>query len=78
LFETTIRVVGGLLGAHELSGDKLFLDKALELADRMLIAFNRCEGPAPQAHTLPSSILPGTCWLWCIAPSVAACVLGTL
>lgn len=44
LFETTIRVVGGLLGAHELSGDKLFLDKALELADRMLIAFNSSSG----------------------------------
>ncbi len=64
MFETTIRVVGGLLGAHELSGDKLFLDKALELADRMLIAFNRCEVPTPQAHTHPfpfSFLAPTAC-----------------
>ena len=40
LFETNIRIVGGLLGAFELSGDQLFLDKATELATRMLIAFD--------------------------------------
>ena len=34
LFETTIRVLGGLLSAYHLSGDKLFLDKATELGDR--------------------------------------------
>jgi hypothetical protein len=40
LFETNIRVVGGLLGAFELSGDRMFLMKAAELADKLLIAFN--------------------------------------
>eukprot|EP01116_Phalansterium_solitarium_P018710 TRINITY_DN5057_c0_g1_i1.p1 TRINITY_DN5057_c0_g1~~TRINITY_DN5057_c0_g1_i1.p1 ORF type:complete len:606 (-),score=254.80 TRINITY_DN5057_c0_g1_i1:179-1996(-) len=44
LFETTIRVMGGLLGAFELSRDKLFLDKARELADRFLPAFNTPTG----------------------------------
>ena len=34
LFETTIRVLGGLLSAYHLSGDKVFLDKATELGDR--------------------------------------------
>lgn len=29
LFEVTIRVLGGLLAAYHLSGDKLFLDKAV-------------------------------------------------
>ena len=29
LFETTIRVLGGLLSAYHLSHDKLFLDKAV-------------------------------------------------
>ena len=42
VFETNIRVVGGLLGAYELSGDDLFLHKAAELAERLLIAFNTC------------------------------------
>lgn len=29
LFEVTIRVLGGLLGAYHLSADRLFLDKAV-------------------------------------------------
>lgn len=29
LFETTIRVLGGLLSTYHLSGDELFLDKAV-------------------------------------------------
>lgn len=40
-FETTIRVMGGLLSAYHLSGgDPLFLEKAREIADRMLPAFD--------------------------------------
>jgi endoplasmic reticulum Man9GlcNAc2 1,2-alpha-mannosidase len=40
VFEITIRVVGGLLTSFHLSNDKLFLNKAVELADILLIAFN--------------------------------------
>ncbi|ETW86588.1 glycoside hydrolase family 47 protein [Heterobasidion irregulare TC 32-1] len=44
-FETTIRVLGGLLSAYHLSGeDALFLDKAKELADRLLPAFDTPSG----------------------------------
>lgn len=32
VFETTIRYLGGLLGAYELSGDRLMLERAEELA----------------------------------------------
>ena len=32
LFETTIRVLGGLLSTFHLSGDKIFLEKARDLA----------------------------------------------
>ncbi|KAG0252001.1 mannosyl-oligosaccharide alpha-1,2-mannosidase [Actinomortierella ambigua] len=40
LFETTIRVLGGLLSAYDQSGhDKVFLDKAVDLADRLMAAF---------------------------------------
>jgi endoplasmic reticulum Man9GlcNAc2 1,2-alpha-mannosidase len=40
-FETTIRVLGGLLSAYHLSGkDQLYLDKAVDLADRLMVAFD--------------------------------------
>ena len=32
LFETTIRVLGGLLSAYHLSGDRVFLDKAVSVS----------------------------------------------
>ncbi|KAJ4826381.1 mannosyl-oligosaccharide alpha-1,2-mannosidase [Turnera subulata] len=44
VFETTIRVVGGLLSAYDLSGDKVFLDKAKDIADRLLPAWNTPTG----------------------------------
>eukprot|EP01122_Echinamoeba_exundans_P013316 TRINITY_DN5796_c0_g1_i1.p1 TRINITY_DN5796_c0_g1~~TRINITY_DN5796_c0_g1_i1.p1 ORF type:complete len:561 (-),score=93.02 TRINITY_DN5796_c0_g1_i1:51-1733(-) len=43
-FETTIRYLGGLLAAHELSGEKVLLEKAKLLADRMLPAFQTQTG----------------------------------
>ncbi|KAG9284883.1 hypothetical protein G9A89_003806 [Geosiphon pyriformis] len=40
LFETTIRILGGLLSAYHLSGnDTIYLDKARDLGDRLLGAF---------------------------------------
>nr|XP_061836739.1 endoplasmic reticulum mannosyl-oligosaccharide 1,2-alpha-mannosidase-like [Nerophis lumbriciformis]XP_061836740.1 endoplasmic reticulum mannosyl-oligosaccharide 1,2-alpha-mannosidase-like [Nerophis lumbriciformis] len=39
LFETTIRVLGGLLSTYHLSGDQLFLDKAKDLGSRLMPAF---------------------------------------
>ncbi|KAG6763322.1 hypothetical protein POTOM_030736 [Populus tomentosa] len=44
VFETTIRVVGGLLSAYDLSGDKVFLEKARDIADRLLPAWNTPTG----------------------------------
>ncbi|KAJ2378845.1 hypothetical protein IW150_000543 [Coemansia sp. RSA 2607] len=40
VFETVIRYLGGLLSAYELSQDKIFLQKATEVANAMLPAFN--------------------------------------
>mmetsp|Transcript_70469 Transcript_70469/g.229119 ORF Transcript_70469/g.229119 Transcript_70469/m.229119 type:complete len:838 (+) Transcript_70469:224-2737(+) len=40
VFELVIRGVGGLLGAHALSGRQVFLDRAVELGNRLLPAFN--------------------------------------
>jgi len=44
LFECTIRVLGGLLSTYSLSGDKVFLDKAIDLGDRLMYAFNQNSG----------------------------------
>uniref|UniRef100_A0A1D1XN11 alpha-1,2-Mannosidase n=1 Tax=Anthurium amnicola TaxID=1678845 RepID=A0A1D1XN11_9ARAE len=44
VFETTIRVVGGLLSAYDLSGDKIFLEKARDIADRLLPAWDTSSG----------------------------------
>ncbi|KAL6331920.1 hypothetical protein AAG906_020269 [Vitis piasezkii] len=44
VFETTIRVLGGLLSAYDLSGDKVFLEKAQDIADRLLPAWNTPSG----------------------------------
>ncbi|XVE71909.1 hypothetical protein DITRI_Ditri10aG0189000 [Diplodiscus trichospermus] len=44
VFETTIRIVGGLLSAFDLSGDDIFLQKARDIADRLLPAWNTESG----------------------------------
>jgi mannosyl-oligosaccharide alpha-1,2-mannosidase len=51
VFETTIRALGGLLGAYTLSQDKVFLDKARDLGDRLLKAFRGPQGlPFARIH----------------------------
>lgn len=44
LFETTIRVLGGLLSAFHLSGDNIFLEKAKDLGQRLMGAFTSASG----------------------------------
>lgn len=38
------RVVGGLLSAFDLSGDKMFLEKATDIGNRLLPAWNTSTG----------------------------------
>ncbi|KAL2132480.1 hypothetical protein VTI74DRAFT_3754 [Chaetomium olivicolor] len=40
VFETTIRYLGGFLGAYDLSGDKRLLKKAIEVGDMLYAAFD--------------------------------------
>ncbi|EPY52046.1 mannosyl-oligosaccharide 1,2-alpha-mannosidase [Schizosaccharomyces cryophilus OY26] len=49
VFETTIRMLGGLLSAHHLSNDELYLEKAVDLGDRLLTAYNTTTG-IPRAN----------------------------
>mmetsp|Transcript_5297 Transcript_5297/g.22491 ORF Transcript_5297/g.22491 Transcript_5297/m.22491 type:complete len:438 (-) Transcript_5297:4336-5649(-) len=41
VFECTIRCLGGLLSAYALSGDRIWLEKAEDLGDRLLPAFRK-------------------------------------
>ena len=52
VFETTIRYLGGLLGAYDLSGDQLLLDRAVDLAKILERAFNTKSG-LPVGHMHP-------------------------
>ncbi|KAK0457421.1 glycoside hydrolase [Desarmillaria tabescens] len=63
-FETTIRVLGGLLSAFTLTQDKLYVLRAIELADRLLPAFDTNSGlPLPSVNLarrvgIPDSAAP--------------------
>ncbi|KAF8929460.1 mannosyl-oligosaccharide alpha-1,2-mannosidase [Dissophora ornata] len=52
LFETTIRVLGGLLSTYDQSNnDPIFLDKAMDLADRLMGGFDTASGiPYSSVH----------------------------
>ena len=40
IFETTIRYLGGFLAAFDLSGELTLLDKAVEVGEMLLVAFD--------------------------------------
>ena len=44
VFETNIRYVGGLLSAYALTGDDLFREKALHVAEKLTPAFKSPTG----------------------------------
>jgi mannosyl-oligosaccharide alpha-1,2-mannosidase len=44
VFETNIRIVGGLLGGYTLSKDKILLEKAKEMVELLLPAFESKSG----------------------------------
>ncbi|XP_054274703.1 endoplasmic reticulum mannosyl-oligosaccharide 1,2-alpha-mannosidase-like [Macrosteles quadrilineatus] len=47
LFEVTIRVLGGLLSAYHLSGDEVFLERAMGLAERLMPCFTKSPSAIP-------------------------------
>ena len=74
-FETTIRSLGGLLTAYDLSGKKLFLDKAIDLGRRLYRAFDTPSGiPVGQINLATGS---GHNAAWTSSSSVLA-EIGTL
>jgi len=58
VFEATIRILGGLLSAHELSGDPIFVSRAKEMADRLKPAFATPTGvPSERALRRPNTTI---------------------
>jgi len=51
VFETTIRVVGGLLGVYTLSKDRVFLIKAMDVVEELKPAFSQ------YTHGIPASMI---------------------
>ena len=44
MFETTIRIVGGLVAAYDLSGDEMYLEKCTDLLEHLKPAFGTKTG----------------------------------
>lgn len=44
MFETTIRILGGLMSAFDFTGNQVFVDKGKELADKMMPVFDTHSG----------------------------------
>jgi len=62
VFEVTIRCLGGLLAAYELSRDDLFLQKALDLGRRLMPAFNTPTGIPRATISLSSGAASNPGW----------------
>lgn len=63
LFEVTIRVLGGLLSTYHLSGDDMFLRKAVDLGNRLLPCFNSPSGIPYSDVNLKQMIAQSPTWL---------------
>lgn len=61
-FETTIRSLGGLLSAYDLSGDKVFLDKADDLGAKLFKAYNTPSGLPKGSVNLENGIAHNSAW----------------
>ncbi|XXQ34498.1 alpha-1,2-Mannosidase [Plasmodiophora brassicae] len=60
VFETGIRILGGLLSAYELSGDYMFVEKARQVGDGLLPAFKTVSGlPATKVDLVSGSHMTG-------------------
>lgn len=74
VFETTIRELGGLLSAYDLSKDKVFLDKAEILGRKLLGAFDTPTGIARSSLNMKTGVGSGG---WSGGSAILA-ELGTL
>ena len=52
VFETHIRYVGGLLSCYALTGDEMFKEKAVHVANKLLPAFDSPTGKKKSFHPI--------------------------
>ncbi|TKS67728.1 Mannosyl-oligosaccharide 1,2-alpha-mannosidase IB [Collichthys lucidus] len=76
VFEVNIRFIGGLLAAYYLSGQEVFKMKAVQLAEKLLPAFNTPTGIPWAMVNLKSGV--GRNWGWASAGSSILAEFGTL
>ncbi|NXD43928.1 MA1A2 mannosidase, partial [Copsychus sechellarum] len=76
VFEVNIRFIGGLLAAYYLSGQEVFKIKAVQLAGKLLPAFNTPTGIPWAMVNLKSGV--GRNWGWASAGSSILAEFGTL
>merc|ERR1719193_185785 len=75
VFETNIRILGGLLSAYAMSGYTVFKTKSVEVADKMLPAFETPTGIPYGLVSLQSGARNN--WMWAQGQSILA-EFGTL
>jgi mannosyl-oligosaccharide alpha-1,2-mannosidase len=76
VFEVNIRFVGGLLACFALTGDTMFKTKAVEIADKLLPAFNTPTGIPMAMVNLHTGA--GRNWGWASGSSSILAEFGTL
>ncbi|XP_016016363.1 mannosyl-oligosaccharide 1,2-alpha-mannosidase IB isoform X2 [Rousettus aegyptiacus] len=76
VFEVNIRFIGGLLAAYYLSEEEIFKVKAVQLAEKLLPAFNTPTGIPWAMVNLKSGV--GRNWGWASAGSSILAEFGTL
>ncbi|KAI3429765.1 hypothetical protein D9Q98_010078 [Chlorella vulgaris] len=62
VFETIIRVVGGMLAAHDMTGDQWMVDRAQQVADRILPAYNTPTGIPLNIINLATQVAKNPTW----------------
>lgn len=62
VFETTIRVLGGLVSIYDMTNDEMYIRKAEELAKKLLPAFNTPSGYAKTTINLRSGHISNPAW----------------
>ncbi|CAD5232071.1 unnamed protein product [Bursaphelenchus xylophilus] len=66
-FETTIRFTGGLLSLYALTKDPMYIDKAVEVSDALLPAFNTKTGIAMSLVDVPGKSASNYGWVMSLA-----------
>lgn len=62
-FETTIRFLGGLLSLYALTSDAIYIDKATEVADALMPAFDTKSGIAKSLVNVQTKVSSNYGWV---------------